>query len=47
MDPDPHRGDDDAGEREGHHRAGSTLSILRRQADSRWVLAQDANLLPE
>ena len=32
---------------EAHHRAGSTLSILRRQADSRWVLARDANLLPE
>ena len=31
---------------EAHHRAGSTLSILRKEADGRWVLARDANLLP-
>jgi uncharacterized protein (TIGR02246 family) len=31
---------------EARHRAGSTLSILRRQTDGRWVLARDANLLP-
>ena len=30
---------------EAHHRAGSTLSILRKEADGRWVLARDANLL--
>jgi uncharacterized protein (TIGR02246 family) len=27
-------------------RRGSTLSILRRQADGRWLLVRDANLLP-
>ena len=27
-------------------RSGSTLSILRRQADGSWVLVRDANLLP-
>ena len=26
-------------------RAGSTLTILRRQPDGRWVIARDANLL--
>jgi uncharacterized protein (TIGR02246 family) len=26
-------------------RSGHTLSIFRRQADSRWVLARDANML--
>jgi uncharacterized protein (TIGR02246 family) len=31
---------------EAHRRAGSTLSILRKRADGRWVLARDANLLP-
>ena len=31
---------------ESHHRAGSTLSILRKEAGGRWVLARDANLLP-
>jgi uncharacterized protein (TIGR02246 family) len=28
-------------------RAGYTLTILRKQADGRWVLARDANLLAE
>lgn len=29
------------------HRAGYTLTILRKQPDGRWVLARDANLLAE
>jgi uncharacterized protein (TIGR02246 family) len=28
-----------------HRRSGQTLSILRKQADGRWVVARDANLL--
>jgi uncharacterized protein (TIGR02246 family) len=28
-----------------HHRAGATLTILRKQRDGRWVIARDANLL--
>jgi len=31
---------------EVHRRAGSTLSILRKEVGGRWVLARDANLLP-
>ena len=27
------------------HRAGYTLTILRKEADGRWVLARDANLV--
>ncbi|MGF6754586.1 SgcJ/EcaC family oxidoreductase [Paraburkholderia sp. GAS42] len=27
------------------HRAGYTLTILRKEADGRWLLARDANLL--
>ena len=27
------------------HRSGSTLTILRKQRDGKWVLARDANLL--
>jgi|SRR6478735_1461517 len=27
------------------HRSGYTLTILRRQADGRWLLARDANLV--
>jgi uncharacterized protein (TIGR02246 family) len=27
------------------HRAGYTLTILRKQEDGRWVLARDANLV--
>lgn len=30
---------------EVRQRAGNTLSILRKQADGRWLLARDANLL--
>jgi uncharacterized protein (TIGR02246 family) len=29
-----------------NERSGSTLSILRKQADGSWVLVRDANLLP-
>jgi ketosteroid isomerase-like protein len=29
------------------HRAGDTLTILRKEADGRWRLARDANLLSE
>jgi uncharacterized protein (TIGR02246 family) len=29
-----------------NERSGSTLSILRKQANGSWVLARDANLLP-
>jgi uncharacterized protein (TIGR02246 family) len=31
---------------EPKRRTGSTLTILRKQPDGRWVLARDANLLP-
>jgi ketosteroid isomerase-like protein len=27
------------------YRAGYTLTILRKEADGRWVLARDANLV--
>jgi len=27
------------------HRAGYTLTILRKEPDGRWVLARDANLV--
>jgi uncharacterized protein (TIGR02246 family) len=29
-----------------HVRSGSALSIFRRQADGKWLLVRDANLLP-
>jgi uncharacterized protein (TIGR02246 family) len=29
-----------------HHRAGYTLTSLRKEPDGRWVMARDANLLP-
>ena len=31
---------------QAHHRAGHTLTILRKQPDGRWLVARDANLLP-